>query len=330
MPPYEQRTPLITRVVGAHPPRRRKLTRARVEDSDKPTPTASTLHRLFGTRSVPEQAVFLLTLFNREQDALSVGQDPLADDDARILALRRLARSGWEDKVLPILRAIGHDPARCWLRFLAAHTLIEFGQSDEARSILLTLAKDPADTFTRDMAARGLADHGWLDDVQVLEPILSDSLNRGLFGMHVWTLIKTGRLSELPGLAADDDFGVSVRKAIASELANLARGAEYGYASSGEEIKPSLRAIAQDHAVDDQIRGRAAMALAELGERDTAVPILRELVGKQEFDASERVTIASVLAKLEHVDEVIPVLHELEQAVGVSSSVRIQACATLQ
>ena len=147
--------------------------------------------------------------------------------------------------------------------------------------------------------------------------------------MHVGILIKTGRISELPGLAADDDFGVSVRKAIARQLADLAREAKYGFASSGEEIKPSLLAIAQDQAVDGQLRGLAAMALAELGERDAAVPILRELVGKQEFDASERVAIASVLAKLGHVDEVIPTLHELAQAVGVSSLVRMRACETL-
>ena len=52
------------------------LTRARAEDFDKPTPTASTLGRRFGPMSVPQQAAVLLLLFGREQDALSVGQTP--------------------------------------------------------------------------------------------------------------------------------------------------------------------------------------------------------------------------------------------------------------
>jgi hypothetical protein len=308
------------------------LTRPKAKDSDKPTPTASRLHRLFGAQSISEQAVFLLTLFGRKQDVLSVGQDPLANDFVRIFALDLLAHSGWKDKVLPILLTIGRDAeGHDRLRLLAALRLKELGQSDEARSILLTLAKDPADSSERGMAARTLADYGWLDDVQILEPILHDSLNRGLFPSYVMALIKTGRISELPGLAADDDFGVSIREAIARQLDEIARDAkyEYRYPRSEEDYKPSLLAIARDQAVTSQIRRLAATAVAKRGEWDAAVPILRELLEKQKFDASERLATASALEELGHFDEVTPVLHELAQAVGVSSLVRMRACETL-
>ena len=263
---------------------------------------------------------------------IQMARNPQTGEKARSKVIKILVNLGHDkDAAQSLIELADNSQIKDEARFSVAKTLGELGDVVNVNRILLALARDSkVDIFLRCNAAETIKDFANNEEVSVVPELLELARDKnepdGVRGAAARTLRTLGfsedALQILLNLIHDPQVNYWAARDAIWELGNF---------QDSKEIVQTLSELINDPQVVDEIRGYAALSLAEFGRVDgETIEALMEIVRDSQLNDFTRRRCAYALRQVDRTDSlVIGKIKELVYDVELDDWVRAAVAESL-